>query len=91
MPPYRLVDEIIHLKEGFEMSENTEKAHSCAKRLFNLLGPAVTDMAKLMDIITNTEMSKKRRAREIAKLVPITNITGGSREATADLIEEILP
>jgi len=64
---------------------------SSAKRLFNLMGPAVGDTARIIDVLANQELSKKRKARELARLVPIANITGGSREATADLIEELLP
>jgi hypothetical protein len=64
---------------------------SSAKRLFNLLGPAVGDTARLVDILANQDLSKKQKARELARLVPLTNIVGGSREATAEAIEELLP
>jgi hypothetical protein len=64
---------------------------SSAKRLFNLLGPAGTDTARVIDVLTNPDMSKRKRARELAKLVPVANIAGGSKEATEDLIYDLLP
>lgn len=63
---------------------------SSAKRLFNLLGPAASDLAKIMDIAVNTEMSKKRRAEQIAQLIPIASVTAGGKEITAEMIEELL-
>jgi hypothetical protein len=64
---------------------------SSAKRLFNLLGPAVGDTARIIDVLSNPDLSDKQRAKELARLVPVTNIVGGSREATAEVIEELLP
>lgn len=61
---------------------------SGALRLFNLAGAAVGDAAKVVDIATKP-MSKKQRAKEMAKLTPIANITGAGKKAAADVIEEI--
>ena len=63
---------------------------SSSKRIFNLLGPAVGDLAKVSDIILNRDMSKEKRAKELAKLVPVANVTAEGREAIADAIEDLL-
>lgn len=64
---------------------------SSSRRLFNLLGPAVGDTAKVMDAMIDPSMSRERRANALADMVPITNITGATNQATAEVIEEVLP
>jgi len=62
---------------------------SSALRLLNLLGPAVGDTGKMIDFAINNEMSDKKRAERAASLIPIVNITKSSKEAAAEVIEDV--
>jgi len=55
-----------------------------AHRLFGLMGPAVSDAAKAIDVVVRSDMSKRKKVKEIAKLIPIVNITEEGREAAAE-------
>lgn len=61
-------------------------------RLFNSLGPALGDAARATDVVFNSEMTDKKRARDAAKFIPIINISKDLREEVGDeLIKPLIP
>ena len=63
-------------------------ADSGAKRLFNLLGPAASDLGLIMDIAQDIREDKPDdAAKKMARLVPIMNVTDAGKTATAEALE----
>ncbi|MDX8383051.1 MAG: PBECR2 nuclease fold domain-containing protein [Ghiorsea sp.] len=65
-----------------------------SQRLFNLLGPAIGDASKTIDVFSLTPKSKRKAAekqgKQLSKFVPVVNATEATRKPFANLFADIL-